>query len=81
MLGVLGMLAGLGWLTFLSPPLAGRLYPYVVGIGLVGAAAPIVWLFVFGVNDERWREQAGRASVWGGDDHGAGGLSKARHDA
>jgi len=60
-LGVLGILAGLGWLTFLAPPLAGRVYPYVVAVGLVVSAAQIFWLLVFGVDEERWKEQAAHA--------------------
>ncbi len=65
-LGVLGMLGGLGWLTFMVPPLATRLYPYVVTIGLLGAAALIVWLLVFGVREQEWKEQARQsaASMW-----------------
>lgn len=65
-LGVLGVLAGLGWLTFLVPPLANRVYPLIVGIGLFGAAVQIIWLLVFGVNEEKWRDQASRAaaSIW-----------------
>lgn len=66
LLGGLGMLAGTGLLTFLWPPLADRVYFYVVTLALVGAAAQIVWLFVFGVDEQRWKEQAGRAatSIW-----------------
>jgi Domain of unknown function (DUF4386) len=65
-LGVLGMLGGAGWLVFLAPPLAVRLYPYIVAVALLGAAAQITWLLVFGVNEQRWKEQAGRAaeSIW-----------------
>jgi Domain of unknown function (DUF4386) len=47
-LGVLGMLGGVGWLVFLAPPLAVRLYPYIVAVALLGAAAQITWLLVFG---------------------------------
>ena len=57
-LGVLGMISGIGWLTFLYPPLGYRLFMFVALISLVGAAATIVWLLVFGVDEERWKERA-----------------------
>jgi hypothetical protein len=65
-LGVLGMLGGLGWLTFLAPPFATRVYPVVVAIGVFGAAAMIFWLLVFGVREQEWKDQASRAatSIW-----------------
>src|ERR1017187_3989751 len=57
-LGVASLVAGVGWLTFLYPPLGYRLFFYVAPLGLLGAAALILWLLVFGVNEQRWREQA-----------------------
>jgi hypothetical protein len=57
-LGWFGLLAGLGWLTFLSPTLGYDLFPYIAAVGLLGAAAQIFWLLVFGVNEKRWKEQA-----------------------
>lgn len=59
-LGVLGMISGIGWLTFLYPPLGYRAFPFIALIGLLGAAATIFWLLVFGVNEQKWQEQASR---------------------
>jgi hypothetical protein len=56
-LGVGMALAGLGWLTFMSPALARSLYPYVMIAG-IGEAALTIWLIAFGVNRERWIERA-----------------------
>jgi len=57
-LGVVSAVAGLGWLTFLSPTLGYTLFPYLAAFGLLGSLAMIFWLLVFGVNEQRWKEQA-----------------------
>src|SRR5436309_10523137 len=64
-LGVLSVLGGLGWLTFLNQPLGYRLFPYIAVLGILGAAALIVWLLVFGVNEQRWKDQAKLAVEYG----------------
>jgi hypothetical protein len=65
-LGVIGIIGGLGWLTFLSPPLGMRLFMYVAVYALLGLLATIVWLLTVGVDDQRWRARAAQAgsSIW-----------------
>ena len=56
-LGVLMVMAGVGCSTYLWPPLANYLYPYNLALG-VGELLLGLWFLVFGVNVERWKEQA-----------------------
>jgi hypothetical protein len=57
-LGALMTFGGLGWLTFLSPPLAHYLSPYNLAPGILGEGSLTLWLLVMGVNVQRWKEQA-----------------------
>jgi hypothetical protein len=65
-LGVLSVVGGLGWLIYLYEPLALRLQSYIVGLGVIGSLVSVVWLIVYGVNEERWKAQASLAalSIW-----------------
>jgi len=57
-LSALMTIAGLGWLTYLSPPLANYLSPYNVGIAIAAEGLMMLWLLVVGVNVQRWNRQA-----------------------
>jgi hypothetical protein len=62
-LGVFMMLAGLIYQIFLWPPLAHRLSHYILAFGALGELSLVFWLLIFGVNAQRWKEQARAASV------------------
>jgi hypothetical protein len=62
-LGVAYALAGLGYLTLLSPPLAHALSPYNLAPAALGEPALMLWLLVIGVNAQRWQEQARAANA------------------
>jgi len=65
-LGVVGVIGGLGWLTFLWPPLGNQLFLVVALYALIASIITIGWLFIRGVDEERWRGQAAlaAASMW-----------------
>jgi hypothetical protein len=65
-LGVLSMISGLGWLTFLWPPLGYWAFTGVALFALAGTIATTGWLFIRGVDDMKWRERAALAatSIW-----------------
>jgi hypothetical protein len=56
-LGILLAMAGIGYSTYLWPPLATYLYPYNLALG-IGELLVGLWFLIFGVNAERWKEQA-----------------------
>ena len=62
-LSVLMAIGGLGWLTYVSPPLAHYLSPYNLASGILGQESVMRWLLVMGVNAQRWKEQASAAVV------------------
>jgi hypothetical protein len=62
-LGVLVAISGLGWVTYLSPPLANHLWPFIATASALGEIPLEFWLIVMGVNVQRWKQQAGAAVV------------------
>jgi hypothetical protein len=65
-LGVLSMIGGLGWLTYLWPPLGSQAFTGVALIAIIGVVATSGWLFIRGVDDVKWKERAALAaqSIW-----------------
>jgi hypothetical protein len=59
-LGVLMVLAGVGWLIDLSPR-AGPLSTYLEILGFIAEASLMLWLIVKGVNIPRWRKRVSAA--------------------
>jgi hypothetical protein len=63
-IGAFLIIAGLTYQIFLSPPLAADLFSRVVmPAGALGEGSLILWLLIFGVNSQRWRQQAGATAV------------------
>lgn len=57
-LGVLSMLGGSGWLTFLYPPLGYQLFPFILVVGVIGGVSQILWLLLKGVDARQWNKRA-----------------------
>jgi hypothetical protein len=57
-LGWLMLLAGLGWLGFLYPPIEDRFSVYIEVLGILAEAMLMLWLVIKGVNAQRWRSRA-----------------------
>ena len=57
-IGVFLMLDGVGWATYLYPPLATSIYPVIAIVAAFGEIPLLLWLLMFGVNAQRWNEQA-----------------------
>jgi hypothetical protein len=61
-IGIFMMITGLAYQVYLSPPLATYLFPYVVKpAGALGELSLLLWLLIFGVNPQRWKQQAASA--------------------
>jgi hypothetical protein len=57
LIGVLMVLAGLGWLAYLSPPIEQHLSIVIEGLGVLAEASLMLWLLVMGVDKEKWMER------------------------
>ncbi len=63
-LGVLLGITGLGWMLYLVPPVAIRLFiPYIAGASALGELPLMLWLLVMAVDAERWHGQASAAGI------------------
>jgi hypothetical protein len=56
-LGAFLMCAGMGWLTFVWPPLANALSSYIMALGGLAEIFLMLWLLVKDVNVQRWKKQ------------------------
>ena len=57
-LGILSIIGGLGWLTFLYPPFGYQLNLYILVIAFIGSISQILWLLIKGVDTEQWKKRA-----------------------
>ncbi|HEY6866831.1 MAG TPA: DUF4386 domain-containing protein [Candidatus Eisenbacteria bacterium] len=62
-LGVLLAIDGLGWILYLHTPLAYQLFPVIAAASGIAEIPLQLWLLVFGVNPQRWKERAGAAGA------------------
>jgi hypothetical protein len=62
-LGVLLAIDGLGWTTFVVPPFAIHLFPFIAAASGLAEIPLQLWLVVMGVNPQRWKEQASATGI------------------
>ena len=65
-LGVLMVLAGVGWLAFLIPAVAKRMGTGIEILGVAAEGLLMLWLLAMGVNVQKWQKQARAAAKVGG---------------
>jgi hypothetical protein len=65
-LGVISLIGGAGWLTYVYPPLGNTVFLPLVLFALVGCALSIGWLLIRGVDEQKWHEMAAvsGSSIW-----------------
>ena len=65
-LGILSLIGGAAWLTFVYPPLGSRLFLPIALFALFGCAVTIGWLLFRGVDEKKWYEMAAASSssIW-----------------
>jgi hypothetical protein len=56
------MICGIGWLTFIYPPLGSHVFTFAAPVGLLGVVIMILWLLIRGVDEDKWRSKAAAAS-------------------
>jgi hypothetical protein len=59
LVGILMMITGFGWLTFIAPNAASHLLPFNLIAGVTGEVVMILWLTVKGVDEDRYFELVG----------------------
>jgi len=57
-IGVLMMLAGVGWVVSVLPEIGKAAFPLVVPVSILAEAALMLWLLIKGVREDRWKEMA-----------------------
>jgi len=62
-IGGLIALAGVGWLTFLSPPVVKHVSVELEILGFAAEVSLMLWLLVAGVDGQRWTELADRTAI------------------
>jgi hypothetical protein len=62
-LSALTAIAGLCWLTYLSPTLTHYLSPYILASAFLVEGSVFLWLLVMGLNAQQWKEQASAAGM------------------
>lgn len=65
-LGVISVVGGFGWLTYLWPPLGNQAFMFVALFALVGSLLTCAWLLIRGVDNSKWSARAALAatSTW-----------------
>ena len=60
-LGILVAIAGLGWLVYLSPPVAVHFFRFIAAASAIGEIPLELWLITMAVNEQKWRQRAADA--------------------
>jgi hypothetical protein len=65
-MGIISLIGGAGWLTYVYPPLGNKLFMPLIVWALIGCAVTIGWLLIRGVDEQKWYAMVARSSssIW-----------------